>query len=494
MPLAEAESLAAHAQSTQGLHVSSALHLALDDPGADRLALEDLAAWCEAFSPSVGLEEAERPDCLLLDVTGLDHLFGGEETLAMRVLQAFEQRGLLAQAAIADTVGGAWAAAHYACLPAAKTVASWSPPVIIPPGDSLGVVGPLPVAALRLPAATLDLLAELGLHWVEQLLALPRASLASRFGPLLAERLDQALGVTSEPIVAYHPTPEIEVEWELEHPTAKWNLVEYILQELLTRVATALAPRQAGVLQLGCRLESPPAEPVQIGLGLFRPSASAKYLQELLRLRLERVRLAGPVARVKISVVRSAPLECRQQEMFASDPQRDASRHLALLLDRLANRLERHAVLRTELVADAQPELAFRCRPWTAIGAARKVASGNARSSAGRTKKPTKKAASKLASRAGLPGPLERPLWIQRRPLPVEVVALAPNGPPVRFAWQGVQHSLAFTWGPERIETAWWRGRSIRRDYYRVETQAGNRFWLFRQRTDGRWFLQGAHE
>jgi protein ImuB len=50
------------------------------------------------------------------------------------------------------------------------------------------------------------------------------------------------------------------------------------------------------------------------------------------------------------------------------------------------------------------------------------------------------------------------------------------------------------SWGPERIETGWWRGQDARRDYYAVTTQLGTRFWIFRRRDDGRWFLHGCFD
>ena len=85
-----------------------------------------------------------------------------------------------------------------------------------------------------------------------------------------------------------------------------------------------------------------------------------------------------------------------------------------------------------------------------------------------------------------------RPLRLLPRPVRVEAVAVMPDGPPVHFQHQGESRRVDKSWGPERIETAWWRGRSVRRDYYRIETTTGSRFWLFRQLTDGQWFLQGA--
>jgi protein ImuB len=84
-----------------------------------------------------------------------------------------------------------------------------------------------------------------------------------------------------------------------------------------------------------------------------------------------------------------------------------------------------------------------------------------------------------------------RPLVLHHPPLALHAVSIVPDGPPISFEWNGRVHRVARQWGPERIETGWWRGRSLRRDYYRVETTTGLRFWLFRRLEDGQWNLHG---
>ena len=97
----------------------------------------------------------------------------------------------------------------------------------------------------------------------------------------------------------------------------------------------------------------------------------------------------------------------------------------------------------------------------------------------------------------------ERPLWLLPQPARIEVVAVAPGGAPGQFHWAGRSYSVAYAWGPERIETGWWRTARhdqesrktfIRRDYYRVETTSGARFWIFRSLADRQWFLQGRFD
>ena len=86
-----------------------------------------------------------------------------------------------------------------------------------------------------------------------------------------------------------------------------------------------------------------------------------------------------------------------------------------------------------------------------------------------------------------------RPLRLKPRPVPIEVMAVYPDGPPLRFRWKDIDCQVAEWQGPERIETGWWRNELIRRDYYRVDTTSGHRFWLYRDRRDGTWSLQGEY-
>jgi protein ImuB len=129
-------------------------------------------------------------------------------------------------------------------------------------------------------------------------------------------------------------------------------------------------------------------------------------------------------------------------------------------------------VLRVRFVADAQPEKAYQYDSLV-------------------TNHGKCRGAGRFATAWDSP---PRPLRLVRQPVPVAATFLLPDGPPVRFLLRGQEHRIAHAWGPERIETAWWRGPMIARDYYRVETAAGQRYWLFRRLDDGRWFVHGAFE
>jgi protein ImuB len=91
-------------------------------------------------------------------------------------------------------------------------------------------------------------------------------------------------------------------------------------------------------------------------------------------------------------------------------------------------------------------------------------------------------------------GRLKRPVRLYAEPMPITAMSVVPGGAPVQFRWEGLDYRVARSWGPERIETGWWRGQDVHRDYYVVESTEGARFWIFRRRDDDRWFLHGCFD
>lgn len=488
LPLAEATALAR--RSTK----SGPLRIAPYDPAADRAALEELALVCERYSPLVGLGEAfPRPadqtapayDCLLLDVTSIGLLFGGERQLAAALLADLAALGYEACAAVADTVAAAWGLAHF------------------PPVDRVEIADSgwerlqsLPLAALRIAPASAATLHELGITTVEQLAALPHAALASRLGVELVRQLDRALGVVDELIEPVRPAPQYQAQWLLEHPTADRAVLAMILEQLAERVGAALRLADQGAVQLVCRLDLAQSAPRTLEIGLFRPTADARHFVELLKLQSEALQLQGAVGRVGLAAVTTARLEHRQQELFAAALS-DQSESLALLINRLSNRLGRERVGRPELTRDAVPERAWQLAPLTA-NAAPTAATTKSKPRSKRTlaQQAARRMTISLLDESSPVAPLRtsatRPLTLLEPPRPLEVVAVAPQGPPVQFLVRGQRQRVVRHWGPERIETAWWRGASVRRDYYRVETESGERYWIFRELRDWKWFLHGA--
>jgi protein ImuB len=475
--------------------------------------LQCLVEHCRRFSPIVGLEPTNRQD-ILLDLTGLAHLFGSENAICESIIRDFFRQGLDVRLAVAGTIGAAWAAAHYGNLHS----------VIVPHGNLLPFLSPLPIEALRLPSETVQLLHELGIADIGQVEALPRREFSSRFGPMLLTRLDQAFGRLNEPVPAAPAVPRFAAAWTADYPTSRRETIETVLEHLIRHVSAMLAGTNLGVLWLECGLDLDGSH-LSFSVGLFQPTATAAHLFQLMRLRLERLRIPAPVVGVHVAATLTAPLEPRRQTTLFDACTPHAPRAgptdslaFAALVERLSSRLGRQAVTGVRLRPEAQPELAWHYDPLVNRRRRRRVVGvavgvvgvavgvvgvavalpprvcGCGSTTAAPTGSVDRRRRRHQSPRT-LPAELPpRPLRLLPRPWPVEATSLVPDGPPLRFQYAGRQEHIVQSWGPERIETGWWRGRPVGRDYFRVQTSSGTRFWLFRRLRDGKWFLHGSFD
>jgi len=506
MSLAEAMAALAIAHGSRACHMAEVDH---DDPAADRSVLEQTARSCRRFAPIVAIEDAERPECLHVDVTGTADFFGGEGLLVRTAVWTLAARGIHARAAIADTPGAAWAAAHHTDRLGPQSGAvreksgnarrrRWA---VVPKGEHPTALSSLPAESMRLPAGVLELLREVGIDTIGGVLRLPRKSLASRFPAELSHRLAQFTGAVVEPLVQTFGDELPQAAHDFDFPLSMRDSFEGVFGELLGRLVAAcvgpLAAQGRGITGLQVRLErewcsgwlegrtgessaarqaDSTRPPIVIEVGLFRPSASVKHILELIRLRMARLRLPREIGGVAVDVVSAGVSACRQRMLFGEAAESSAI-EVSMLLDRLSGRLGRNAVFEPQPVEDAQPEHAW-------VGVPPSAARHHRQSAA------TRSSAAPQQQRPGIPSE-RRPIWLSPRPVLLEAVSVMPDGPPVRFRLGPQVHDVVRAHGPERIETAWWRGPTVRRDYYVVETTSGGRFWLFRRLRDGGWFLHG---
>jgi protein ImuB len=458
-PLAEARAL-----------LPNAVCVAADD-AADRDILAQLALDYQRFSPLVGLEESPQPDSLLCDVTGCTHLWDGEEPFLQAIRDYSIERGYHVQLALAGSVGAAWALAHTAAA------------TVVLEGEEEAAVAGLPSMALRLPPTVLARLEALGLRTIRDILNLPRDTLASRFGTILPQRLDQMLGRLPETFLCERLKEPLTVvrEWEVpvDDRTALVRLCRIMLKELL-----ALADRHgagAGLQELegefrtendipgsGSRETS---GPILMTIRLVEPTRDERHLMQLIELHLERQTWSGGILAMRWSVLRLGRMELAQSSWLADDSQRDVSRSFRTLVDRLTSRLDASAVLSAELVPDAQPEHVVRLVPWV-------------------NTEPSRREEFTLSPEQSR----SRPFRLLNTPQPTEVAAVVPDGSPIRMVWQGQDRMVVRSWGPERIATGWWRAQDVQRDYYRVEWEDGTHVWIFRDLRSGRWWIHGFFE
>lgn len=438
------------------------LHEAIQ-PAQDRQALVGLALRCERFGFRIGLEEEDAAENIYMDVTGVGSFFSGEQGLARELDQILSHRRYNVRIAISETMGSAWAAAHFLATP--------HQPAVIPTGNLDRLEG-LPVMGLRLKETTATRLHRLGIQTIRQLRALDRTALTRRFGADLLLRLDQFAGQRPELFSSCRPQPTYRVEQRLEEGLVHPAAIEQLWLMLLNQLAGVLAMKRLGIRRLECRFVLEDQTSESISLRLCQATSNLRHIADLLRLQQERLPLASPVIGLHLEAVEVAIPESVQQELLKESISRETSvnaRQYPMLLNRLSSRLGDHAVLAPTVLPDPIPERSVRLCPISEV--AQPVAS---------TARPTRFQS------------LDRPTSLFSRPRPIEVVAAPRDGSPIVLFYNGVRLDIARSSTPERIESGWWDEEYVCRDYYHVETEAGQWLWIFRRLQDDRWFCQGG--
>ena len=434
------------------------------DPDADQHLLSAVADWCDRYTPLVGIDP---PDGLILDITGCAHLFGGEAPLCRDLMQRLKTQGFDVAAAIADTVGCAWGVAHY------------GDSSLVPPGIARDYLAPLPLAALRLAPEVVDALADVGLKRIADVLDRPRAPLAARFGAVLVRRIDQALGDDDEPIMPRLPVPPYVVERRFAEPIALEQDVLGTIEHLAGELHRLLERRGEGARQLAAALFRADGKVYRIEVGT---SAPVRDVARLRRLFAEKLAAIGDTCDpgFGFDVIRLSALvaeRCDVEQVGLATP--DHAAEFAHLIDRLGARFGLRRVVRLVPQDVHIPEFAVAAVPAHAV-------------------KTTANLAVQVVEQDSL-GSI-RPIRLFARPEPIEAIAEVPDGPPVRFKWRRMTHDVARVEGPERIAMEWWRdkeGRTLTRDYFRIESRDGVRVWVYREglyereTTEPRWFLHG---
>lgn len=446
MPVAKAQVL------VPGLVVRDA------EPEADAEALERLALWLlKRIAPIVA---ADPPDGILIDSTGADHLHGGEQAMVDGLVGRLAVSGVAARAAVADTRGAAHALARHAARPT----------FVAPAGHGASVLAPLPLEALRLPAAMSSDLRVLGFERIGDLFAQPRAPLARRFGPELTRRIDQALGEVAEPIDPVRPPNPVEVRRAFAEPIGAAETIARYIGKLAADLCAALEACGLGARRLDLLCHRVDSRTQAVRVGTARPVAHARRLTRLLCDRIETIDPGLGIEAMTLAATVAEPLARRQTVSALVE---EATPDISDLVDLLANRIGAHAVYRASPVSSDAPE-----RSVSRIPA--------------------------LAPDTGTswPGHWPRPARLLGRPEPIDAVALLPDHPPVSFTWRGIRRRVKRADGPERVFGEWWRRDAelaAVRDYFRVEDEAGERYWIYRA-GDGedagtgshRWFLHGV--
>ena len=420
------------------------------EPEQDTSSLLGLCRWMERYSPWVA---PDPPDGILMEVTGIPHLFGGEAAMLAGMKARLAGYGFTARAACAATVGAAWALARYG-------------------SEGKDDLQGLPVEALRIDADAARTLRRLGLKTIGSLTGLPRASLARRFrGESIHEnvllRLDELMGQKAEPLNAINPATSVMAHRGFMEPVITHEGLVSVLRALAGEVARALEAKGEGALRLILKMFRSDGGRVQVPVGLTAPSHDAGHLFRLLSPRHETLDAGFGIDAMTLEVREAGSAVSRQYGFM----EEETDTNLAQLNDRVMNRQER-SLMRLAAAESPIPERSEEANPLAEAPAILPAAEAGA----------------------------ARPLMIFAPPQPARVIAAVPDGPPMSLTWRRVTRRILRHAGPERIAPEWWRGEegARPRDYYMVEDDRGRRYWIFREGLYGeeggpppKWFVHG---
>jgi protein ImuB len=433
------------------------------DERADLVLLENIADWCDRFTPLVA---TDPPDGIFLDITGVAHLFGGEVQMLQHVREKIRAQGFQVQAAIAGTSLAARALAHHANG------------AITRPGEDRAAIMPLPIAALDCGEDRLRALKRAGLKTIAQVAERGRAELTARLGAHFLTRLHVMLGAEEKPLTPRRPLPDLRAEQRFAEPVVIQDVITKSLHTLAVSLCEILEREGQGLRQLEASFFRADGKVERITV---KTGASLRDPDVMLRLLNQRLdALADPLdPGFGFDLIRLEA--CLAEKIHAAeasfDTEENACWQINFLLDRLSarfgeQRVQRFVAQDTHIPEAQSVAIPAQERDFTGVWARKRQSND----------------------------PPLRPLRLLERPEEIHAMAASvPDGAPARFRWRKAQFDVARAEGPERIALEWWKSSKPKptRDYFRVETKDGQRFWLYR---DGlfrelglatRWYLQG---
>ena len=422
-----------------------------DKPHLEMQLWQRIAEWCIRFTPAAAVDPLGG---IILDASGCAHLWGSDEAYVNDIINRLQTRGYQSKAAMADTIGAAWAMARFGN---AK---------VIDAGKHMDALMPLPPEALRLQPHTVERLNKLGLRQMKTFVSMPRSSLRRRFGPLLIQRIDQALGKEQEFIEPVYPVEPYQERLPCIDSITSRGGIEIALERLLQPLCRRLQQEGKGLRAAYFRGYRVDNNVSGIQICTSRASSNIEHLFHLFQMKIETME---PGLGIELFVLEATKVEDHSpvQEEFWKKATGLNNDQVSELIDRIAGKIGVHTICRYLPDEHYWPERSF-------------------------------KKASSLTEQPTTEWRLERPRPLRLLPTPeqIEVTAPIPDYPPMLFRHRGKIHTITKADGPERIEREWWFEDGEHRDYYAVEDEQGCRYWLFRsghydENKKPKWFLHG---
>ena len=422
-----------------------------ENPGQAERLLRAIAIWCIRYTPVAAVD---RPDSLLLNISGCTHLWGGEAPYIKELTRRLRSKGYAVSCGIADTVGASWALARF------------GEQEIIPSGEHRTALLPFSLAALRLDEAVFDRLQRLGLRTISQIVGMPRRALRRRFGSELLLRLDQAMGAEEERLEPVLPAEPFQERLPCLEPICTAIGIGIALQRLLDSICVRLQQQGKGLriaVFKGYRVDG---KVVATQIGTNRGSNNPVHLFKLFEEKLSELEPDLGIELFTLDAPKTEDVAPLQKTLWTGACGLEDAR-LSELADRIGNKLGPGLIDRFLPAEHFWPERSF------------EAAKSFDQPPAG-----------------AWPADRPRPIHLLPRPERVEVAAPIPDYPPMHFRYRNLLHKVIKADGPERIEQEWWIDGARHRDYYIVEDEAGARYWLFRSGhytgdTMDQWYLHG---
>lgn len=414
--------------------------------------LKGLGEWCIRYTPIVA---TDFPDGLILDCSGCAHLWGGERTYLKEIITRLHGFGYDVRAAIADTIGTAWAISRFGKI---------TP--IIESGEQAPALLALPAAALRLEPTILTRLQKLGLYTIGSFITMPRSVLRRRFGEGLLVRLAQAIGNAEEYIEPLKISELFQERLPCMEPIRTAVGIEIGIQRMLETLCLRLQQEGKGIRTATLTCYRVDGKVQQVAIGTNRASHHIGHLFKLFELKISSIK---PALGIELFVLEAQQVEdvpLSQEALWAEKPGLD-DEAITEMLDRISAKVGAGTIHRYLPEEHHWPERSIKTaqtlqEPPTTTW---------------RIHKP-------------------RPVRLLAKPEPVDVTVPIPDYPPLLFRYKGKAHHIRKADGPERIEREWWLDAGEHRDYYNVEDENGQRYWLFRlghYSSNGlkQWFIHG---
>ncbi len=399
--------------------------------------LVGLCAWAEQFSPVINpVPPADDAVAgLRLEIGAGLVLFGGVSPMVARIRGSLAELGYSHYVAVAPNPSAAWLLA----------LADSSTPVMndrqLPPA-----LCPLSLDVLGAGEKVLARLRSIGVRNLGQCRQLPRGGLARRLGPELLDRLDRAFGLRPDPVELYTPADEFSRRLYLPGEVGEREALLFAAKRLLRELGGQLAARDQAVQGLILRLTHVVGPDTRVDLVLSHPSLDMRECLALLAVRLEGVSLDRPVVEIGVEIDHAPRADRAQMDLFEAKVTPDEQ--WRQVLQRLRVKLGGKSVNTLHVEPDYRPE-----RAW---------GYGHGDNLEDCTQ--------------------NRPLWLLE----------APECLPSKAGRPVLSGALTIVSGPERIESGWWDGHEVRRDYFIVENGLGQRFWVYHgPNRPRRWYLHG---